>query len=262
MLAVALTLVISIGDYFTGPYLVIASFYLAPVALAAWFVGWRAALMIAALATVLGVIGTALDPREATVAGLPWNGVFRFVTYSLLSVVLSAERNAMRTIHEFASIDPLTGLLNRRRFYEQAKLELARTKRGATTVAVVYVDIDDLKHQNDTFGHDAGDMMLVRFAKTAKEIFRTTDLLSRVGGDEFCFMLPGADLVAAEATVERLRRHLIENADMQPICFSAGIIAGPVIDDLDVESTVRSADLLMLDAKMSGKTRTESRSGL
>jgi len=259
--AVLLTSAIAVGDYLTGPYLVFATFYLAPVALAAWVLGRTPALLVAGLAAVLGVVGTALDPQDVTPPVYFANGGFRFVTYSFVALIVSAERSAMQAIRDLAATDPLTGLLNRRRFYEQATVELARAQRAATPVAVVYLDVDELKQRNDTFGHEAGDLMLVDFATTAKATFRTTDLLARLGGDEFCFFLPGTDLDAAHATVERLR-HLLQEADVLPVRFSAGIACGRVDGSIDIESVVRSADVLMFEAKAAGKGKSVVRASL
>jgi diguanylate cyclase (GGDEF)-like protein len=157
-----------------------------------------------------------------------------------------------RTIIELAATDPLTGLMNRRTFYQAVERELHRARRDGAPVAMVYVDVDDLKARNDTYGHEAGDEMIVAVAATARSTFRTTDLLARLGGDEFAFLLPATDLDAADAAVERLRSRLVD-AEPIPIRFSAGIVAGVVADDVDPEWLVHRADLLMIEAKGAGK---------
>jgi hypothetical protein len=116
MIALAGVMVIAVGDFLTGPYLVFATFYLAPVALAAWFAGRGAGLAVALTAGVAGVIVTAMNPREVVPAVYLWNGTFRFITYSVVVLLVTAERAAMETISSLASTDQLTGLLNRRRF--------------------------------------------------------------------------------------------------------------------------------------------------
>lgn len=247
---------VAVGDYLTGPYLVFATFYLIPVVVAAWFRGLRLALVIAVCAVCSGVIGTAIHSEELSPPVYLWNETFRFVTYLFAAVTVSAVRNALRSIDAMASTDPLTGLLTRRRYHELAATEIARSRRSADPISLVYVDVDDLKQTNDRSGHDAGDRMLVAFAEAARSTLRSTDLLARLGGDEFSFLLPDTDRAAAHDTIQRLQQRLATEA--VPIRFSAGIVSGTVTDDLDVESAIRAADLLMLEAKEIGKAKVLS----
>jgi len=253
-------LAVSVVDFLTGPYLVLATFYLIPVVVAAWFRGLHLALAVAVFAMCSGLIGIALHPEEISAPVYIWNETFRFVTYIFAAVTVSAVRNAMQSIDELASTDPLTKLLTRRRYYEQSAIEIARSRRSAQPIAVVYLDVDDLKLTNDRSGHAAGDRMLVTFADAARATLRTTDLLARLGGDEFSFLLPDTDRAAAHDTVERLRQRLA--TETVPIRFSAGIVSGTVTDDLDVECAIRAADLLMLEAKGTGKAQVLSHPSL
>jgi diguanylate cyclase (GGDEF)-like protein len=252
--------VVAVGDYLTGPYLVFATFYLIPVVVAAWCRGLRLALAIALCAVCSGVIGTAMHSEELSPPVYLWNETFRFVTYLFAAVTVSAVRNALRSIDAMASTDPLTGLLTRRRYHELAATEFARSRRSADPISLVYIDVDDLKQTNDRSGHDAGDRMLVAFAEAARSTLRSTDLLARLGGDEFSFLLPDTDRAAAHDTIQRLQQLLATEA--VPVRFSAGIVSGTVTDDLDVESAIRAADLLMLEAKENGKTEVLSRPSL
>lgn len=257
-LAVAITVLVAVGDYLTGPYLAFATVYLLPIGLAAWFAGRRAVLVVALLASALGVLTTAADPGDISPLVNVLNGLLRFVLYGVVGLVLASERQALRTIADLAATDPLTGLANRRRFDELAARELARSKREERPVAVVYIDVDDLKRRNETHGHEAGDALLAEFASVARRELRATDVLARVGGDEFAGLLPGADVDDAAATIERLRSTLATAVD-PPITFSAGVAAGVVTDGLTVEPVVHAADLAMLEAKAAGKARTAIR---
>ena len=254
-LAVAITVLVAVGDYLTGPYLAFATVYLLPVGLAAWFAGRRAALIVALLASTLGVLTTAADTGDISPAVNLANGLLRLVLYGVVGLVLAAERQALRTIAELATTDSLTGLANRRHFTDLAARELARSKRDGRPVAVVYIDVDDLKHRNETLGHEAGDALLVEFAAAARRSLRSTDLLARMGGDEFAGLLPACDADEAEATIARLRAELAEGVDA-PVTFSAGVAVGVVTDGLGVEPILHAADLAMLEAKATGKDRT------
>ena len=185
------------------------------------------------------------------------NGVLHFVLYGFVGVVLAVERRAIRTIAELATTDPLTGLANRRQFDELAERELARARREGHPVAVVYIDVDDLKARNEALGHGAGDDLLGSFADVARRGLRATDVLARMGGDEFALLLPESDGPTAEATVERIRSDLRAAAD-PPITFSAGVVAGAVDADATVEGLLEAADTAMFAAKASGKDRTVS----
>ena len=250
-----LVLVIATGDFVTGPYLAFASFYLLPVAIAAWFAGRRVGVAVGALGAVVGVLCTAADPGQVSQGAYLWNGGIRFVTSSVFAVLLAAEHGAVTTIRELALTDPLTGLLNRREFYALAERDTTRARREGTPLTMVYLDVDELKERNDTLGHEAGDQMLVRFADAARSTLRTSDLVARLGGDEFALLLPNTDTEAAVSGIERLRVALA--GDEGPsVAFSAGVVEGPFPQGTDIEAMVRAADLAMIDAKLSGKGRT------
>lgn len=254
-LAVALTVLVAVGDYLSGPYLAFATIYLVPVAIAGWFAGRRAALVVAGLASALGVLTTAADlgaiPPGVNLA----NGLLRFALYGFVGVILAVARAALRTVAELATTDPLTGLANRRQFEELAKRELARARREGLPIAVVYVDVDELKARNEALGHSAGDALLGSFADIARSSLRSTDVLARLGGDEFAALFPGSDGPTAEAAVERVREALRAAAD-PPITFSAGVVAGPVGEGATVHDLLQAADAAMFAAKAAGKDRT------
>jgi diguanylate cyclase (GGDEF)-like protein len=133
--------------------------------------------------------------------------------------------------------------------------EIALARRTGHALAVVYIDVDDLKERNDTSGHDAGDAMLIELADVARRVTRSTDLVGRLGGDEFALVLANTGPGAVDEIVGRLRDGLRESP-RAPIGFSAGIVAGTVAGDLDADSLVRAADLSMMEAKAAGKGRT------
>ena len=107
-----------------------------------------------------------------------------------------------------ARTDALTGLYNRRYFYELAERELALGKRLPSPLALLLMDIDHFKKVNDTYGHDIGDAVLLTLARTCRHTLREIDLIARFGGEEFTVLLPGTDRAHAMDAAERLRMAL------------------------------------------------------
>jgi len=155
--------------------------------------------------------------------------------------------------------DPLTGLLNRRGFYQAVESSLARVKRDAHTLAVIYLDLDGFKRINDSLGHEAGDELLRQVASQLKSGVRSYDSMARMGGDEFTVLLDGLERCSdaahvADKLMNRISvRHKIGDREYG-ITASAGIACYPECG-ADVESLLRSADMAMYEAKQHGRQR-------
>ena len=164
-------------------------------------------------------------------------------------------------LHRQATTDELTGVVNRRRFFELAQTELKRAARLHQPLAVAFIDVDRLKHVNDRFGHAAGDRVLVAFAAACQEHVREIDVLARIGGDEFALLLPSATLDEALSTVERVREALaavsIDTAG-EPLSMtvSAGV-AGLSGNDDTLDLLLMRADRALYRAKELGRDRAE-----
>jgi diguanylate cyclase (GGDEF)-like protein len=122
---------------------------------------------------------------------------------------LEASRQKIEAQNEelkgLANIDPLTGCLNRRAFFEQSEEVLKKAREEELPVCCLMTDIDKFKHFNDTYGHAVGDQVLVQVARVLKAALRPTDILCRYGGEEFCILLPGVDALRAAVVSERIR---------------------------------------------------------
>lgn len=157
--------------------------------------------------------------------------------------------------------DSLTGLYNRRYAEETLEREIARAKREAGVVSVLMLDLDHFKRFNDEFGHDAGDTALREAAAVLVECVRTSDVVSRVGGEEFLVLLPGASLEATLRKSEVIREKLKglelfhRGRRLPPITFSAGVAAFPANGELP-EALLRAADAALYEAKHAGRDRT------
>jgi len=166
-------------------------------------------------------------------------------------------------LHDLAISDPLTGLLNRRHFYQLAEEELERVRRYRYPVAALMVDLDQFKRINDTFGHIAGDAVLQTSAKVMREQLRGSDILCRYGGEEFAILMPEADLATAKGTAERLRLGLAAQAvETEPgsisMTASFGIAAMTPDSMLTLETLLDYADRMLYVAKKNGRNRVEA----
>jgi diguanylate cyclase (GGDEF)-like protein/PAS domain S-box-containing protein len=158
-----------------------------------------------------------------------------------------------------AAHDPLTGLVNRTQLLEALHAELARAGRSATTVAVLYLDLDRFKLVNDTFGHAAGDELLVEVARRLQSAVRTDDLVARSGGDEFVVVCAGVRTQAeVQQVTERLHRLWAEPFTVrhQPVYLSVSIGVA-IADPLSTPGgLLRDADIALYRAKEEGRGRT------
>jgi diguanylate cyclase (GGDEF)-like protein len=157
--------------------------------------------------------------------------------------------------------DPLTGLLNRRRFLEQAETEFLRSQRYQHEQAVVMLDIDHFKTINDTHGHFVGDQVLIAMSRAAENLLRSTDILGRWGGEEFVILMPETPLAGAAILAERLREILVRltvdtTAGTLRFTVSAGVAprGGP---DADITDTLQRADTALYAAKHHGRNRIQ-----
>jgi diguanylate cyclase (GGDEF)-like protein len=159
-----------------------------------------------------------------------------------------------------ASIDPLTGVANRRAFERTCEVEVRRARRQGTPVSLLALDIDHFKSINDRWGHGAGDKVLRAVTDTVQLVLRATDTVARVGGEEFVVLLPGTPIEGALALGERIRRQveLLEwDSVLEPaarVTVSIGVSAWRP-DEPSLEAAAARADELLYRAKVAGRNR-------
>ena len=176
------------------------------------------------------------------------------------SLTMAKLSEAMRELQEQARTDPLTGLANRRHLWESLQLEWIRSRRRKSPLAVVMIDLDHFKKVNDTFGHDAGDQVLVDVAVLLKAHVRASDLACRFGGEEFALVLPDVGLDAVRRRAEGIREAIgrLEPTHRERrlgrITASIGIALFPE-HAVDPEALLRAADQALYEAKSTGRDR-------
>ena len=167
-------------------------------------------------------------------------------------------------LEHMAVTDELTGLYNRRRFYEILRKEFDRAKRYSTPFSLVMFDIDHFKKINDNFGHLTGDTVLKEFSNILRKNVREHDTASRYGGEEFMVLLPGIERKDAGILAEHLRKSIEEHefADLKSgVTVSIGISNMPDSDLADEDLLIKCADFALYRAKLNGRNRVEVAAG-
>lgn len=155
--------------------------------------------------------------------------------------------------HTLATMDDLTGLTNRRGFNALAAHALATSQRTDRPVTLLLFDLDEFKQVNDTLGHAAGDRVLRSFADSLIASFRDSDVVARIGGDEFCVLLTGASEADIDGPLERLRARIATSNDGDDISFSVGAATYDPEVHGSVADLMKAADERMYEDKRSGK---------
>lgn len=168
-------------------------------------------------------------------------------------------QRANEQLQELATRDHLTNCLNRRYFYQAASAELQRARRYAAPLSVLLLDLDDFKGVNDRHGHACGDTVLCQLVTVIQDRLRSSDLLARLGGEEFAVLLPETEPEAARLLAERLRLAIAEHGfehDGQriPLTASWGVASARAADE-DIDSLLDRADQALYAAKDSGRNR-------
>ncbi|MHB8531778.1 MAG: GGDEF domain-containing protein [Solirubrobacteraceae bacterium] len=234
-----------------------AVLYMWPVLWSTFFFGRRGAISIVACIGAAHLVTLLVVPA---VSSFPARWIDVMVSVSVVAgVVLTLVRRNDQLLDELrdeARTDLLTGLLNRRGFEERASLELARSRREASPLAVVTFDIDFFKRVNDEWGHEIGDRVLARTAELLSSHSRDIDVVSRFGGEEFVVLLPGCDGAEAEAFANRVRKAVASDGatPLPRVRLSAGIVAVP--GPVSIDTLVQGADTAMYRAKRTGRDRT------
>jgi len=202
---------------------------------------------------------TDLNMSDGTVlrcqlAKLPNGG--RMLIYSdVTDIVRAAEE-----MEKLATIDGMTGIFNRRHFLALADREWYRARRYGRPLSFLMIDIDYFKAINDRFGHDVGDRAIVHVANVAGGCKRTSDLLARIGGEEFALLLPETEIAQAELVAERLRR-AVAASPLADVSHSATVSIGVATSDetmAGISDLMKAADQALYAAKRSGRNRVMS----
>jgi diguanylate cyclase len=180
-----------------------------------------------------------------------------------LSRLRLALEMANQRLKRLVAVDALTGIANRRHFDRALDREVRRARRERVPLSLIFLDLDEFKRFNDTFGHARGDVVLRQVAQTLDETFRRGgDLVARYGGEEFAVVLPGVDVRRAELYAERLRRRVWRLAiagdsaqGFDRITISGGVASIAAGRIANADDLLRTADQALYRAKCLGRNR-------
>lgn len=230
--------------------------HIARLALAAFY---TLHLGIGALHVVLTLTGEALPNflagTELQKAWMVWNTAVLYLVP--VGIVLMTGERLLDRLDRLASRDELTGLLNRRAFNQRLAEEHSRARRAGQPIAVLMLDLDHFKMLNDSHGHAAGDVVLQALTWTTDGILRREDIFARLGGEEFCVLLPGTNGAGAMLVAERIRTaieglRVPYGTETLTLTASIGVaIVGP--RDSDPAITLQAADAALYRAKDRGR---------
>jgi len=243
-------------DYFTGNQLSLSFLYLLPVLLITWVGGGILGAVATFVSVVIWQLASYLSGETYPSVWIPiWNSASRLIFIFAGALLLDEFHQNLQLERNFARTDFLTGTANRRAFFEIAGIEINRASRYNHPLSVIYIDLDELKEVNDSYGHRAGDALLRLVGRTISRSLRTSDLVARVGGDEFCVLLPEAGEKAAIKAANRIFEHLnVKMVDENyPTTFSFGVVSFIHGYPKSVEEMIQEADMVMYEVKKTGK---------
>jgi len=259
MLGLVLLGLVSAGDYLTHTNYVLefSPFYLVPISFFSWFIGKHAGLAITAAS-----LGTAYFLRLSQIPHMSayWNLLILFALYLSSTLMIDQLKRLYDNERTLSRIDPLTRVANRRALFEAAVQAKSFSDRQNVPLSLAYTDIDEFKQINDHFGHNTGDKVLAVTAAAIQKALRPTDIVARIGGDEFAILLPATDGTTAARIFDRIRLELDYAMSQRswPVTFSVGIASfSPPL--ASVPEMLQKADEVMYAVKREGKNRLELR---
>jgi len=200
--------------------------------------------------TVIQVLENARVVRDPKGKTLYYEGTLTDIT---------DRKNLEAQLRLLANRDSLTGLFNRRRFHEELEMQISQASRYDLRAALLWLDLDHFKNINDSYGHKAGDELLIGVARLLQDQVRQSDLLARLGGDEFAVLMPHTDLGMAEAAAARIletvrNREFALDRETVRLTASIGIALYPE-QGVTADKLLAHADLAMYRAKEEGRNR-------
>lgn len=244
------TVLFGIFDIITPQRYSFIMVYIFPIALTTWFAGQSAGFLI----TVFCIAIWAYTNQQSDVMAFSWNIISTLGIYFIVSIMLTRLRHLWEDETALSRTDQLTGVKNRRAFEEIVEYEILSLQRQNSPFSLAYLDLDNFKEVNDRYGHKKGDELLKAVVVCLRENLRRTDVVARIGGDEFTIFFPATEQSAVKHVMQKLMDQLrsLNERNNWPTTISIGVITC-LDSNCDLETTISLADKLMYEVKNSGK---------
>ena len=242
-------------DSKTSREIVFSLFYLIPVAVLAWQFGKKPGIVTAAACAAVGLIADiASGALDSSMAVAFWNNTMTLGFLLVAAILLSRLRQSIRNEETLSRNDVVTTAVNSKYFSEVLQIEIERAKRYKRHFTLLYINIDNFKKVNDAFGRKAGDAALWHYVVSIANTLRKTDVIGRLGGDEFGCLMPETGYDAAISVITRLWSDLEKEISVHkwPITFSMGAVTFTVAPEKS-DDAIKMAEELMYYVKQHGK---------
>lgn len=251
LMAVAMSLVFFLVYSLIG----ISAMWISPVLVANFLLADR---RLALGSSGLMILVLALQPENFSTAVDYWSGMATAILVSFFSLIFASRTDVQqRMLAEYAERDSLTRALNRRVLRNDLDRLFAQRSRVQQPVAMALLDLDHFKSINDRFGHDAGDCVLIEFARIVRSHVRASDRFYRLGGEEFLLLMPGTDHKGLQAALAKLHRLLRRQLSHDDHSVTVSIGAAVFTPGETIRSWMARADAALYRAKREGRDRVE-----
>jgi diguanylate cyclase (GGDEF)-like protein len=264
-LGIFFLVLISCIDYFVPPEIYLSFFYLLPIYSLTWFVGRKAGILAAVISAIANSVTHLINENANPfflIIGF-WNSCLNLSLFLILSTLIFEVNHFIEEERQQARIDKVTGLANKRLFFELSHLEIKKSNRYRHPLTVIYIDIDDFTKINALSGRTVGDKVLKVVAETIKNSIRETDIIGRIGDDEFSIVLPGSGYEPAQIVICRVQNELLKVMQINnwAITFSIGAVTF-INPPKSVEEMLQPADRLMYLVKNEGKNHLKHKTSV
>ncbi|MDD2309439.1 MAG: GGDEF domain-containing protein [Desulfuromonadaceae bacterium] len=245
---------IGVVDYLSSNEYMVSFFYLLPIAFVTWFAGKKAGIINSLICAVIWTINS----HGSSLIALTWNMVSTLGIFCTMAITLSSIHQLFETKDSLSRTDPLTGVMNIRAFSGLVEYEILHLQRRGCPFSIAYLDLDNFKKVNDCHGHKKGNELLKAVVICLAQSLRRTDVVARVGGDEFTIFLPETGPAAVKLVMQKVREQLIETARNQNLTttFSIGVLTC-THGSCNFDEIISIADKLMYEVKVSGKNNIQ-----
>lgn len=254
-----LFIVIAYFDYQVSPKIYLSVFHLLPIALITWFVSKESGFIICGLSAAAGFINKFNDAAiKSSILLELWNATMWLIIFVTVSSLLFKLRETLKQGEELGRTDSITGVANKRLFLELAGMEVKKTYRYRHPITIIDIDVDDFKTINKKFGYYIGNQILYVAAQTIRNHIRETDIIGRIGEDEFAIVLPGSGYESADIVLGRIKNQLLEAMKQNHWSATFSMAAVTFIAPPNsVEEMLQQADYLMYLVKNDGQDQLQ-----